>query len=114
MSVAPLAGVAPGSYIPIVFMTVAVLLGVTPPSGLVCAFKLGAGSDLDSAIWPTAVLVANATVLLSTVLYGLSSATAFVGAGSTLNATLQANGQAVTCKVNGTRGTVWLFRGQDS
>lgn len=101
----------PGPYYPLVDITLAILLGATPPTAMVIAFKIGAGSDVATYTLPPAILVANATVLPGVTLAGLNSKAAWVSPGSTINITVNATGQAVTCKNVGSVATVSLVRG---
>jgi hypothetical protein len=104
----------PGDYYPVIFGVLVVLLGATPPGALTYAFKLGAGSDVDSNVVAAALLIANATLNFPIFLAGANSGTAWVGAGSTINITLLATVQNVTWKFSGSRAVVALFRGPDA
>src|SRR5271155_3986879 len=88
---------APGAYAPLVMAVLTILLGATPPSALKIAFKLGSGSDVDSYVVEPALLVTLAELVIPVFLAGVQSPTAWVGSGSTLNLTVNATGQAVTC-----------------
>jgi hypothetical protein len=103
----------PGPYYPVIWLTAAILFGGTAPSALVVAFKIGAGSDVDTYTVPPALLVLSTTLLLSVCLVGTNSKTAWGGAGSTINITANGTGQASTAKNVGCRAVVQLFRGLD-
>ena len=102
-----------GAYYPEIWGVLAILLGATAPSALVCAFRLGAGADVDTYTVPPALLTNAATLMVQINLVGVNSASAWVGAGSTINVTINPTGQAVTCKAVGTKVVVALNRGPD-
>lgn len=104
----------PGDYFPLIWLSAAVLLGATPPTALVFAFKIGAGSDVVTFTQPPATLVANATLAATPILLGVNSGTAWVGTGSVINVTVNATGQAVTFKAGGSQALIALFRGPDA
>jgi len=108
-----IAQIGPGNYFPLVLLTVAILNGATIPTALTAAFKIGAGSDVDSFVVADAALVAASTESFTVALIGANSGTAWVGAGSTINITLLAAGNAATLKAVGTRAIVMLLRGPD-
>lgn len=108
-----LAAAFPGNYYPVMTGLLAVLLGATAPTGLTVAFRIGAGSDVDSYTVATALLVNAATIQIPICLVGASSGTAWIGAGSTLNVTLNPVAQAVTAKFVGSRCLFQLLRAPD-
>ena len=108
-----IAQIGPGNYYPEIDITFSVLNGATVPTALTAAFKIGAGSDVDSFEVAPAALVAADTESFTVKLIGASSGTAWVGAGSTINITLLAAGNAATLKAIGTRAIVALKRGPD-
>src|SRR5487761_2301174 len=101
-----IAQIGPGNYYPEIDLTFAVLNGATVPTALTAAFKIAAGSDVDSFEVAPAALVAADTESFTVKLIGTSSGTAWVGAGSTINITLLAAGNAATLKAIGTRAIV--------
>ncbi|HEY2108237.1 MAG TPA: hypothetical protein VGH29_20730 [Candidatus Binataceae bacterium] len=103
----------PGPYYPVIWLTAAILFGGTAPSALVIAFHLGSGSDVDTYTVAPALLVLSTTLLVSVVLVGANSNTAWSGAGSTINITANGTGQASTAKNVGCRAVVQLLRGLD-
>lgn len=102
-----------GSSYPRIDGVLTILLGGTAPSALVLAFKLGSGSDVDTYTVEPGLLVNSAELIIPLHLLGVSSATAWVGSGSTVNVTVNATGQAVTCKKVGSRAIIGIFRGSD-
>jgi len=109
-----IAGLGPGDYYPFIWLLAAVLMGGTAPTALQFAFKLGAGSDVDTFVVAPATLIASATVLYAIPLVGVNSSTNWIGAGSTINITAKASTTAATLKNVGSRAIVALFRGPDA
>ena len=103
----------PGNYYPLIFCTLAILLGATASTALVIAFKLGSGADVDTYTVPPALLVANATILIGVTLVGVNSAINWIGAGSTINVTGNATTTAATAKNVGSRIVPQLVQGPD-
>lgn len=103
----------PGPYYPLIWLTVAVILGATAPTALQFAFRLGAGSDVDTYVVEPGMLVNLAEFTLGIPLVGLNSAAAWIGSGSTVNVTGKATTTACTVKGVGTRALVQLMRGPD-
>ena len=108
-----LSGLNPGPYFPQIWLTATIVLGATAPTALVIAFKLGAGSDVDTYTVEPGLLVNSAELAISVVLIGTNSLTAWQGAGSTINITGLASTHAATAKFVGSRAVVGLFRGPD-
>jgi hypothetical protein len=104
----------PGDYYPLIFLACAILFGATAPTALTFAFKIGAGSDVDTQAVAVASMVANATTYFYIPLIGANSATAWIGTGSTINITGLAATTAATFKFAGSRAVVWLCRGPDA
>ena len=109
-----IAALGPGSYYPVMWLALAIVFGAMLPTALTFAFKLGAGSDVDSFALAPAEFIASETHNYYVPLIGANSGTAWVGAGSTINITVLATAQAVTCKQVGSRALVALFRGPDT
>ena len=104
----------PRDYYPLIWLAVAILFGATAPTALTFAFKLGAGSDVDSQAVAVASMVANATTYYYIPLIGANSGTAWVGTGSTINITALAATTAATFKFAGSRALVALLPGPDA
>ncbi len=103
----------PGNYYPRLYLSLAILLGAVAPTALVIAFRLGIFVDVDSYTVAPALLVAASTLYPSVTLVGLNSGSIWITPGSTINITVTATAQAVTCKQVGSRALVGLFRGPD-
>jgi hypothetical protein len=106
-------GSAAGSLYPRIDAFLTILLGATAPSALVIAFRLGAGADVDSFTVEPALLTNNAELMFPLALIGVSSASAWIGSGSTVNLTVKPTGQNVTVKGVGSRMVVTLLRASD-
>jgi hypothetical protein len=104
----------PFDYYPLIWGVATIYLGGTAPSALVLAFKIGAGSDVDTLTVDPGQLVNSAKLMIPFMLVGANSASAWSGAGSTINITANATGQAVTFKQVGSRAIVALLRGPDA
>lgn len=104
---------SPGGYYPIIDLALAIVLGATPPTALVVAAKVGAGSDFDSFATAIGLLVALATLGVSPTLVGANSTVNYYPGVSTINITVLPTGQPVTCKFVGSRATLSLIRGLD-
>jgi len=105
---------SPGSYYPLINATIAVSLANTLPTAMTFAFKLGAGSDVDSyAVSPNSMVLAL-WQLFSFTLVGVASPTAWIGAGSTINLTALVTGTNQVAVTNFSRMVVQLLRGPDT
>lgn len=102
-----------GPYYPLIWLTVAVLLGGTAPTALQFAFKLGSGADVDTYVIEPGTLTTSAEFVLAIPLVGANSTAAWIGSGSTINITGKATTTACTVKGVGTRALVQLVRGPD-
>ena len=109
----PLAGLSPGPYYPLILCALTVVLGAAAPSALQFAFRLGAGSDVDVYVVEPGLLVALAEFIVPVYLVGVNSASAWQGAGSTINITGLATTNDATVKFVGSRALVGLSRGPD-
>lgn len=103
----------PGPYYPLIWLVAAVLCGVTAPTALQFAFKLGAGSDVDTYVVEPGLLTTSAEFVIAVPLVGVNNAAAWIGSGSTINITGKATTTACTVKGVGTRAMVQLVRGPD-
>jgi hypothetical protein len=113
LSSAALSAFAPGDYYPMIWAYLAILFGATPPTAMSVGFQLGAGSTVDFMALPVPLFVANATILFTVPLVGANSGSAWVGAGSIINVTVNPFAQAVTFKYANSRAVIALFRGPD-
>lgn len=102
-----------GPYYPLIWLTVAALMGATAPTALQFAFKLGSGADVDTYVLEPGMLANLAEFTLAIPLVGANSAAAWIGSGSTINITGKATTTACTVKGVGTRALVQLVRGPD-
>lgn len=109
-----LTALTPGDYYPFIWLCAAVAFGGSAPSALQFAFKIGAGSDVDTLVVAPATLVVSTTVYYCLPLIGAVSASAWTGSGSTINITGKATTNAATVKFVGSRAIVQLLRGDDS
>lgn len=103
----------PGSYVPVVDCALAILLGATPPTAIVVQLTINGGSVLSTYNVPTALLVANATIMACFRFFGPNSNTAFVPPGAPVNVAIRPSGQAVTYKTLGSSIVLTLQRGPD-
>lgn len=103
----------PANYYPMVWGSLAILLGATPPTALSFGLMISGGASVDSQNVAPALLLANATLNLPIALTGPSSPTAFTGLGGQIQLWVNPTGQAVTFKGIGTRVLTALFRGPD-
>jgi hypothetical protein len=107
-------GPSPGNYYPMVFGTLAILLGATPPTALNYYISVNGGSGMDQQFVPAALLIANATLNLPIFMIGTSSGTAFSAPGGYVSLGAQAITQPATFKFATSRMIVTLFRGPDA
>jgi hypothetical protein len=77
-------------------------------------FILGAGSAVDTYTVEPALLVNLAELMIPILLLGAVSASAWQGAGATINVQVTAIGQAVICLKVGSRLLFELLRGIDA
>lgn len=104
---------SPGSFFPIVWGTLFVVLGGTPPSALAVGAQLGSGASVDTMTVEPGLLTASAELIIPVALVGSRSATAWYPTGSVVNVTVTPTGQTVTAKLD-SRAIVLLNRGPDS
>lgn len=109
----PIAAISPGFYYPMLWLSLSILYGGTLPTQIIVAFRIGAGSDVDSVFIPTNSLVASTANVFSATLIGASSQVAWQGSGSTINVTLSPSAQAITLQLTGSRAAIALFRAPD-
>jgi hypothetical protein len=104
----------PGDYYPLIWLWLTILFGATAPTALQFAFKLGAGSDVDTFVIEPGLLTNLGEIQVGVPLIGANSATAWQGSGSTINITGKATTTACTVKAVGSRAIVALMRGPDA
>lgn len=108
-----LAALNSGYYYPTIVGVLTLLLGGTAPSAITIKFILGSGSAVDTYTVEPGLLVNSAELLVPVTLVGVSSQTAWIGSGATINVQVTATGQAVTCKAVGSRLLISLNRAGD-
>jgi hypothetical protein len=108
-----LAALGSGYYYPTIAGVLTLLLGASPPSACTVKFILGSGSAVDTYTVEPGLLTTLAELMVPITLVGLSSASAWLGAGATVNVQVTATGQAITCKAVGSRLLIALNRGGD-
>lgn len=113
LSTSALIAPSQGFFYPLVMCHLAVLMGATAPTNLVLAFKLGAGSDVDTQAVSPATLNNGATSFYHYDLLGVASQTAWQSPGTVINITFNPTAQAATFKAVGSRVLVALFRAPD-
>lgn len=104
------AGAAGGWYL-LADCNLAFLLGATPPTALVITLDLTAGANQDSYTVPPALLVANATIIVSPTLVAPNSGAIWYPTGDNPVITANPTGQAITFQNVGSRVTVALYQG---
>lgn len=87
------------------------LLGATPPSALVITLDLTAGANQDIYTVAPALLVANATIVVSPQMVTPNSASIWFPTGDNPVFTANPTGQAITFKQVGSRATLALIQG---
>ena len=105
-----IAAYGPGAYVPVIYACLCVVCGATAPTALQFAFKIGAGSDVDTYVVEPGELVNLAEFTITIPLLGVSDAAAWIGAGSTINVTGKATTTACTVKKVGSRALFTLQR----
>ena len=105
-----IAGYGPGAYTPVIYALLTVLMGATAPTALQFAFKIAAGTDVDTYVVEPGLLVALAEIAILVPLLGVSDPAAWIGVGSTLNVTGKATTTACTVKKVGSRALFTLLR----
>src|SRR5271154_6135768 len=108
-----LAALGSGYYYPTISGVLTLLLGASPPSACTVKFILGSGSAVDTYTVEPGLLTTLAELMVPINLVGLSSASAWLGSGATVNVQVTATGQAITCKAVGSRLLIALNRGGD-
>lgn len=109
----PQIGPSQGWFSPIAWVNLAITLGATPPATCGCALRVASGADVANASISPILLVAGATVNLDFCLVGAAQQTPWMGAGSIINISVFATGQAVTCQFGGTWCTIGIIRAPD-
>lgn len=109
-----LAALGPGDYYPMIWLYADIAFGATVSTALTFAFKIGAGSDVDSQAVDLTDVTASKSFQFAIPLIGANSGTAWIGAGSTINITALAATTAATFAHLFSRAIVALFRGPDA
>jgi hypothetical protein len=104
----------PGDYYPLIWLYANIAFGGTLPSALTFAFKLGAGSDVDTQAVDLTDCTVSKSWQFAIPLIGANSGSAWIGSGSTINITALSVTQACTFKFATSRAIVALLRGPDA
>jgi hypothetical protein len=86
-----------GYFYPMVWFSLTLACGAAVPTSLVLAFKIGAGSDANSAYFVPGGYMASTYSWPSCALVGPPSNVVWQGAGSVINLTCNPTAQAVNC-----------------
>lgn len=99
------------TFSPNVDITLAILLGATPPTALVVSYNtVGGPGNIDTYSVAPATLVANATLVIGITLIGPASKLTWQTATAPI-IQVDPTGQAVTVKNVGSRGIFSLYQG---
>lgn len=112
---ATLVGVPNQDYIVVVVGCCVVLMGATPPTGLVIAARYSGGADFDTQTVDSGLLTANATIEIPIVLVGANvraAANGNVGSGA-VQVMGNSTAQASTARATSTKFAVLLIPGPD-
>ena len=102
-----------GVWYAIMFYTLVVSCGATPPGAGVIAIRVNAGADNNQQGVAAANLVANANITLSGCLVTAASKTLWQGAGATVQLTGNFSAQPVTVRNGGSGAVIALWRALD-
>ena len=108
-----LVAISNGYYYPVVCSYMNVTLGATPPTSLVVAARIGAGSDFSTFGPYPSLLVAGATLFITGMLVGPISQTAWQGAGSHIFVTVNPVAQGITFRSYSSGAFFYLYRAPD-
>lgn len=102
-----------GWFYPVVWTTITVVYGATPPTLLTLGGRIGAGADFANVIFDGNTYAATTQQQYIYTLIGPASQVAWQGAGSIVNVTLLAATTSCTFRAFASRAAIGIFRAPD-